>query len=360
MLLTISTVLDSLANVTDFVQDNVSMGVSHLVVFLDAPHAPGQGEVAAYLRAHPQVSVVLCDTDWWGGARPEGLNDRQVRNVNAALTVVRQVPGVEWIFHIDGDEVVAADPATLAKLAPEVDNVLLSTFESVSTLQTGGRQTLFKRPLSEQEVALLGALGLLSRPYKKAATVGHNRGKSGIRVTAPWHFALHNPRNAQWDVVLGHTDPQLRLLHHHSISSREMAAKAARLNGGGSTSAGTKGQILDSYAALAALDLPAEDRLEYEDRIFAALVADPVKDLDRLGMLVQVEPASSGHPGPALAPDAAAQLERGLGELVGIDKARFSAAALKRSAPAPSVTPQAAPTPDRAGRNLLRRVRGRG
>ena len=106
-------------NLRRFVADNLASGVDHMVVFLDAPGAAGQAEARAHLEAHPHVTLVCCDRSWWHGDRPERLNVRQRINANVALALFDKVEEVDWVVHVDGDEVVDVDPDALVAVVRE-------------------------------------------------------------------------------------------------------------------------------------------------------------------------------------------------------------------------------------------------
>ena len=161
MLFTASTVKDSPANTRFFVAANLASGVDHMVVFLDAPDDPEQQEVAAELDAHPHVTCVPTDRTWWRGDRPPRLNVRQRINANLLVSLLEPVLEAEWVVHVDGDEVVRADPETLAAVPADTGSLWLSPLEAVSTLHAEQRPTLFKRLLGEEDLQLLTVLGAL-------------------------------------------------------------------------------------------------------------------------------------------------------------------------------------------------------
>ena len=77
LVVTASTVKDTLANVERFVDGNLAGGADHLVLFLDAPDDPATPDVRGFLDAHPHVTCVVTDDTWWTDKRPEQLNTRQ-------------------------------------------------------------------------------------------------------------------------------------------------------------------------------------------------------------------------------------------------------------------------------------------
>ena len=131
MLFTVSTIKDSLENVTFFVGANLAAGVDHMVVMLDAPQDAGQPEVAAALDEHPHVTCIRTTRrDWWGGDRPANLNTRQRTNANWVRSVLEPLRWAEWLFHVDGDEVACLDRDALAAVPASADAVWLAGGES--------------------------------------------------------------------------------------------------------------------------------------------------------------------------------------------------------------------------------------
>ena len=183
MLLTVSTIRDSLPNVRRFVAANLASGVDHMVVFLDAPKDPGQDEVRAELSAHPHVTCVPTGrASWWLDDRPAGLNVRQRINANVALDALRGLPWAEWLFHVDGDEVARVDPALLAAVPASTDTIRLDPLEAVSRWHIEAPPTRFKRLLDQHDLSLLFTLGLVAEPSNAAYFHGHIKGKSGVRT----------------------------------------------------------------------------------------------------------------------------------------------------------------------------------
>ena len=62
-----------------------------------------------------------------GGQRPADLNDRQRLHANIAKAVLTVVPGVDWLFHVDADEICQIDRAAIRKAAAWVVNTTRET-----------------------------------------------------------------------------------------------------------------------------------------------------------------------------------------------------------------------------------------
>ncbi|MGN0062884.1 MAG: glycosyltransferase family 2 protein [Nocardioides sp.] len=296
MLFTVSTVKDSLDNVRFFVEANLSSGVDHMFVFLDAPALPDQREVFRFLREHPDVSVIRTGHDWWGGRRPARLNVRQRINANWVRALLEPFEWAEWLFHVDGDEVVQVDAEQLAAAPAEAHTVWLQPWEAVSRLEPEGRPTQFKRLLDEEELNLLQVLGTLEHPSNQQYFHGHVMGKVGVRPASGVALALHTSIAPGRHHVSRHKGENLAVLHYDAVSGREFVRKWEAL--------GTAGPLrfrpsrMPSARALTHLinsELDPAVRAEYLERIYELTVADDVQTLSDLGLLVDVDPLAGTH-----------------------------------------------------------------
>ena len=264
MLVTASTILDTPANVRRFVADNLAMGVDHMVVFLDDPLAPDQDQVADELSGHGQVTCVPTGRDWWAGDRPQGLNVRQRINVNVALELLADMEWAQWVFHIDGDEVVALDREVLAA------------------------------------------------PTNSAYFHGHILGKSGVRPGSGLRLTLHNAVTKSGDRVPRHKDPRLRVHHHDAVSGEEFVRKRTALLGAGPARfREDRAPTINALRTLTGKDIPAPIAEKYLRRIYEATTEDDVTTLHELGLLDEVDPGQGTHvPEPTAESDRAALAER--------------------------------------------------
>jgi glycosyl transferase family 2 len=187
VILSVSTVKDAPGNVEKWVRRNLAGGIDHLVVCLDSP----QPEVEDLLDAHPDVTAVRAHGDWFAGEPAEDLNERQVINAGLVSRLVAGMPWAEWLFHVDGDEVVQIDRDRLTALEPEVRAVRLRPVEAVSRWHTDGDPTLFKRLPTDDELAELVRLGVLTRPNRRLYFRGHVTGKPGVRPSLDLGIGLH-------------------------------------------------------------------------------------------------------------------------------------------------------------------------
>lgn len=315
MLFTVSTVKDSLENVEFFVAANLASGVDHLVVFLDAPDAPGQAEVAAALEAHPHVTCIAAGRGpWWAGDRPHSLNVRQRINANWTRAVLEPFAWAQWLFHIDGDEVAGVDREALAAVPAGVDAVWLPPWEAVSEWERVGRPTRFKRLLEEGDLNLLHVLGAVDEPSNQSYFHGHVMGKSGVRPASGLGLTLHEPVTPAGERVERHEDPRLRVLHYDAPSGEDFVRKWTELAKAGPTRYRPSRQpSARALKRLVSSDLPPETRVKYLRRIYDLTTRDDVELLGDLRLLADHDPLSAGgtpEPFPAGAAQAlAARIE---------------------------------------------------
>ena len=177
MILTVTTLKDTLPNVRRFVAGNLAGGIDHLVIFLDAPDP----EVGSWLAAQPDVTAIVTDRSWWNGERPGLLNHRQRLNANLVRSVLTRIDGAEWLFHIDADEIAQIDRVALATVPADRSVVNLRPLEVVSQLRPAGEPRLFKRLLDDPDLQLLETLGVLEEPSNSRYFRSHTAGKVGIR-----------------------------------------------------------------------------------------------------------------------------------------------------------------------------------
>ena len=138
LVVTASTVKDTLPNLERYVDGNLAGGADHLFLFLDAPDDPATAEVRGFLDAHPHVTCVVTDDAWWVDKRPEQLNTRQRINANVVKALLSRVDWADWVFHIDADEVVQIDRAVLGRVPAATRAVKLAPLEAVSRWQWDG------------------------------------------------------------------------------------------------------------------------------------------------------------------------------------------------------------------------------
>jgi hypothetical protein len=316
VILTVSTVKDTLEHVRRFVDHNLAGGVDHLVILLDAPDP----EVEAYLRGHAHVTLVVADEGWWRGDRPLDLNVRQRINANVVKAALTTMPWAEWLFHVDGDEVVWIAREALAKVPAGREAVRLAPLEAVARVHWDGDPTSFKRLLTDDELADLVAAGALTQPRNAVYFHGHPYGKSGMRPRLDRWLTLHDVVDQDRQRVAGVERPRLRMLHYESYDGREFARKWSALLGSGAVPSfrSVRQRTADRIAEVLDRRLDREATEAALLKVFRETTQDDAELLASKGLLVQTDPKSwVGVPQPLPqggATELAGLLER-LGEL---------------------------------------------
>ena len=316
MLFTVSTVKDSRANVERFVERNLAAGADHMLVFLDAPDP----DVERFLGEHEHVTHVVTDDDYWRGRRWKDLNVRQLVNANMANVALAPFDWVEWLFHIDADEVLDIDRRRLLEQVPaEEPCVLLEPLEAVSRWHWDREVDLFKRLLTEPELELLTALGTIERPDNRAYFRGHVLGKVGLRPGLEWRLSVHRVKTSAYHDVEGFSAEWLRLRHYESYDGEEFVRKwLAHVSAGPMGLRPPRDRLRTALQRLIDLDLTEELRAKYLRTLYGRYVEDDVETLTDLGLAVGSREGT--HRPQRLDGGARADLDRLLGLLAAGDK----------------------------------------
>jgi hypothetical protein len=299
-----TTVKDTLANVQRYVDGNLAGGADHLVVFLDAPSDSATPSVLDYLEAQPHVTCVVTDDSWWADKRPEQLNTRQRVNANVVKALLSTVDWADWVFHVDGDEIVQIPRASLSSVPSSQRAVNLAPLEAVSRKHWDGDPTWFKRLLEADDLTLLKTLGVVDRAANGALFHGHVEGKSGVRPTTDLWLTLHHVVDADKSDVSPFTSPDLRLLHYESYSGEDFVRKWTSILAAGPMAAFRPAREPTAVAlqTLIAKGLTPEQAEPYLMRIFERTTEDDFDTLRDLGLLEYVDPRQGTHQ-PAALPD---------------------------------------------------------
>ncbi len=319
LLVTVSTVKDSLGNVRRFVEGNLAAGADHMFVFLDGE----QPEVRTWLESRPEVTVVTTDASYWGKRFPQNLNVRQIVNANLVNCLLAPFDWAGWLFHIDGDEVLDVDRARLLALGDDQRVVRLEPLEAVSRWHWEGEVDLFKRPLDKGALYLLHQLGVIAEPENRAYYRGHVIGKTGIRPDVALDMRVHDAWSSDAEPVEFLRDTWLRLRHYETYSGEEFMRKWST---GPATvpKVKTRARREQQTAAVRALfALPGLDATEREAvarRLYERSFQDDVETLLALGLLVRHAAADDRHVPTPLTDDQRAPMERWLAALTTLDK----------------------------------------
>ena len=297
MLFTASTVKDTLPNVQRFVECSLAGGVDHMFVLLDAPGAEGQAEVREWMESQPHVTSIATGREWWAGDRPAQLNVRQRINANLLKHLLSGFDWAEWLFHVDGDEIVQIDRGVLDTVPAAVPAIQLTPLEAVSRMHWDHDPTWFKTLLGDDDLALLHALGVIDRPTNRTYFHGHPYGKSGIRPRATGWLTLHTAVGQHRESLEAFKHEALRLLHYESYSGEDFVRKWTAIVASGPTASfrTVRGTTADALRALIGKDLGEEKARAYLMKLFERTTEDDFETLRDLGLLVEVDPRDGGH-----------------------------------------------------------------
>lgn len=167
-----------------------------------------------YLREQPDVELEMGDSDTQGN-NYETLMDRQLRFVNHVMQELAPRDKIDWVFHLDADELLDGDlQAGLAHVPP---NSFCATLENMEAVYR------------DEEPSCFSARTFLR--CKVAPCVSYVNGKPcgrvapGVSLAGPHNFAYRGSIDA-------HAIPQetLRVLHFDSCTVGSWLEKFAHLS----------------------------------------------------------------------------------------------------------------------------------
>ncbi|QNN51204.1 glycosyltransferase family 2 protein [Nocardioides mesophilus] len=319
---TVSTVRDSPENVGAFVERNLAAGADHLFVFVD----DADPEVQALLSATPHVTSVPTGPGYWADQRPSELNTRQFVNANLVNTVLSCFDRVAWLVHLDGDECLDVDKASLLSLPDDVTAVGLQTLEALSRPRWDGPVDRFKFPLSRDDLWLLSTFEVVRRPRMSDYFNGHTSGKPGLRPTLDRRLGIHRVVDHEGHSVKPLRSEDLRLLHYESYSGEEFVRKwLAHLSSGSPSSfQPRKSRIRACVRSILAKDHLGEERKrELLMEVYRRLVQDDAETLEELGFLMTPPAQRHGYRPSGFDSTELAEVRTLLELLAGADKRHF-------------------------------------
>lgn len=318
MLVSASTVKDTVANLERFVRRNRAAGIDHLILFLDAD----QPEVEAAFAGSAAVTCVRAwGPGWWGEHHPAGLNKRQNLNAGLANAVLTRSPWAEWLFHVDADEVVHLDRDRLEGLDRAIPVVHLEVLEAVSDPDAVAEGGWFKRLLVRPEREVLLERGLIPRLPNQAYFHGHVGGKSGWRPSLGLRAGVHKPQDLSGATLTGVSAG--RVLHLESTTAQEFARKWRNLVAAGLDTMNVRGERRLIAGAVVevvgrGLDEAATEAALHD--LWRRTTRDPFPELRALGYLERIDvDAARFEPRPIPEGDLAA-MRRLLAAAGGVDR----------------------------------------
>jgi hypothetical protein len=186
---TVSTVRASYNDLQMFVNYHLNCGVDRMFLFFDDPADQGLER----LRTNKRLTCIRCDASHWTAAQlPDNtpIEVRQSHNASLALEWARQ-EGIDWIIHLDSDELVFAPEQNLKlhlqKVGEHDDAITYPTLEALPQLSY--RRHFFEeihwfktvRSYVPHAIAIARVMGC-HRAFKYGYFRGHTIGKTATRV----------------------------------------------------------------------------------------------------------------------------------------------------------------------------------
>jgi hypothetical protein len=285
MIYTVTTIKDTTEGVERFVRRNLSAGADHMLLFLEADDASDQ---AAHFASDSRLTAIATDERYWRGERPPNLNDRQIINADLANNLLATMRWAEWLFHIDGDEVLNLDRELLESLPRNVHAVLLRPLEAVAKPTWEGPVTQFKRLLDRSELKQLQRLGVIEAATNRAYFRGHKAGKAGVRPSPFLSLRTHRAKTHHGANLAHRESSRLRLLHYESHTGAEFVRKWTNLAGGANDprQRADRAPVAREVRKIVRSGLGEDQKTALLWQVFERYGADDVATLERLGLLV--------------------------------------------------------------------------
>lgn len=210
-------------------------------MFFDDPTDPAIDAFAEY----KQVTCFRCDERYWSASGftvlPSELNRKQIINANTGLRLAREM-GIDWITHIDSDELLYAEEGIAAALSRMEQNVEVISFQVLEAVPEQleyecmfEQVTLFKRThrrLNRVCFKLARTLGCQGAFYNGEYFRGHQC-KTALRTSANVKsMGIHEPvKNDDRPYTILKTR-RIKLLHYDACAFSTWKRKwSIRLDG---------------------------------------------------------------------------------------------------------------------------------
>lgn len=187
------------------------LGVSHFFIRLE--DSPGWED---YLATQTDVTYEISNSDK-AGNNYETLMHRQLAFVNMSLGKAHQM-GIDWVFHIDSDELLHGSLAVLDELAPQDKCVRIDNAEAVFKEDDNTCFSAVK--------FLKCSSGAPCRSYVNGKSGG--RAVEGVRLQGPHHFSFNGEIHGENIKEVPFS--RLHVLHFDSCSFGAWAEKFKHLS----------------------------------------------------------------------------------------------------------------------------------
>ncbi len=213
---TITTSKAPLQQTISHVNYHLSIGVDKVLMYFDDENDPA----LEILQHHDQVICTRCNDNYWKsvlGIKSPTIHQKLEANANSGLNQARAL-GIDWVIHIDVDELVYPSQPLKKVLSESGCDVLrFEGLEGVPERETYTNvfveQTLFRTPPVARTRKLATVLGCKKSFYYGTYFRGHLTSKSAVRTTAEvQEMGCHVPKKASEKVLTKYTS-DVKLLH---------------------------------------------------------------------------------------------------------------------------------------------------
>lgn len=129
----VATIRSSCTEILEFAAHYLDLGAHRVIVYLDEDSPIARSA----LKSHPKCRVILTDSGYWKRrrkkrGRPEAHQSRQVANVNHCYN---RSPEVDWLLHVDVDELLMVETPMSQQLAAVPPGTMSARVRPIEALQ---------------------------------------------------------------------------------------------------------------------------------------------------------------------------------------------------------------------------------
>ncbi|MEL7466490.1 MAG: FkbM family methyltransferase [Pseudomonadota bacterium] len=221
----VATIKEDEAQTEVFIAHHLAIGASEIHVYFDDPEDPSYAKV----KDLPGVRATLCDDAHWKSERPDAHQFRQIANANAAY----QASEVDWLAHVDGDELILCDAGVTAALSEIDGDAECIRMPSIEPFRMEGETEprVFRSALPPDKKGQRIGAAAYGDEYRNTngGLIGHLYGKAFARTgMAGGGFHLHVMTRYGKRVRRAETSNVLKLAHFVSWDEEKWRASLAR------------------------------------------------------------------------------------------------------------------------------------
>ncbi len=324
---TCTTLRAPLRDTQRFVAHHLALGIDRMYLFFDDPNDPA----IEALGDDPRLAVHRCDDAHWaalGDSTRAALSLNTIQRLNSTIAIEHaRAGGIDWLLHIDSDELIHIDGdlhERFAQVPDDIDVVKLNPLEYVPEPTLADGPLLFKRACIIRFPSALPFrrrddlfIALQSRLHPRLLRLaerlgvcqatdlgfikGHQSGKAAARLSAPVEaMACHWPLAREGRQLRAAILHRAHILHFDAPDFEAWRNKwICRLDGTASTDArnemkGARARQFEEFARLYRLGDNAGLHQLYE-RLFT-IPAREQRILGGLGLLRRIRLAPEDRP----------------------------------------------------------------